>query len=89
MKLTVMKFALDGTVHLSDVMTHLGLHEDEQREAFTSDVNVSFGDASYTLVNVREFYLKFIKPSFQVSLSWVEFEKSMLDNGVKYINVEG
>ena len=90
MKLKDKKFELEGIVHLSDVMTALGLHDDEERNAFmTDDIPLMGNGANYTLIDSFTFWKHFIKDSFQVSLSSNEFVQRMSDNGVLWINIDG
>lgn len=90
MKLKNLQFALNGIVHMSDVLPTIGIVDSDAADEFTANISsITWGDANYTLIDIRTFWKHFIQDSFQVQMGWPEFEKSMLDNSVKYINLEG
>ncbi len=80
---------ITGVVALTDIMDFLGVTEDSDREDFTTDISgVTWGDASFTLVNLHTFWLHFIKNGTVVRMPFAMFEKQMLDNSVNFIDLE-
>jgi hypothetical protein len=86
--------SIERVVNLSDLMTTLFVMTESEREDFTVDVNVAYGDASYTLINARHFWETFIRGSlvdrinqaFPTLEPWLGTAKLY---GFDYVNLEG